>query len=223
MDYHFNFAVIWRNWDVLLKGLGLGLYLALAALFIGAIIGLIAAFWSLSPRAWLRIPARVYVSVIRNTPLLVLIFITYFGLPQWGFRLPRTEAMIFTLAIYAGAYLCEAFRSGLVAIPKGLREAGLAVGMTELQIQSSIIVPVMLRNVLPVLSNNFIGLFKDTALAAAIAVPELTFQARKINTETFRVMESWLVASALYIIACYLIAALLRLVERRLAIPGTRQ
>lgn len=223
MSYHFNFAVIWRNWDVLLKGLGLGLYLALAALFIGALIGLIAAFASLSPRPWLRIPARIYVSIIRNTPLLVLIFITYFGLPQWGFRLGRVEAMIFTLAIYAGAYMCEAFRSGLVAIPRGLREAGLAVGMSELQIQTSIIVPIMLRNVLPVLSNNFISLFKDTALAAAIAVPELTFQARKINTETFRVLESWLVASAMYIIACYVIAAGLRVVERWLAVPGTRQ
>lgn len=222
MNYDFNFAVIWRNWDVLLKGLGLGLYLALAALCIGAVIGLIAAFWTLSPRAWLRIPARIYVSVIRNTPLLVLILIAYFGLPQWGLRLGRMEAMIFTLAIYSGAYLCEVFRGGLIAIPKGLREAGMAIGLTEMQIRFSITLPVMLRNVLPALSNNFIALFKDTALAAAIAVPELTFQARKINTETFRVMESWLVASALYIIACYLIAAILRVAEQRLAVPGAR-
>jgi polar amino acid transport system permease protein len=77
----------------------------------------------------------------------------------------------------------------------------------------------MLRNVLPSLGNNFISLFKDTSLAAAIAVPELTYYARKINVETFRVIETWMVASLMYVAACYLIAAGLRRVERRLAIP----
>ena len=77
----------------------------------------------------------------------------------------------------------------------------------------------MLRNVLPSLSNNFISLFKDTSIAAAIAVPELTFYARQINVNTFRVVETWLVASLMYVAACYLIAFGLRQVERRLAIP----
>jgi polar amino acid transport system permease protein len=77
----------------------------------------------------------------------------------------------------------------------------------------------MVRNVLPSLSNNFISLFKDTSLAAAIAVPELTFYARKINVETFRVIETWMVVSLMYVAACYIIAAILRQVEARLAIP----
>jgi polar amino acid transport system permease protein len=77
----------------------------------------------------------------------------------------------------------------------------------------------MIRNVLPSLSSTFISLFKDTSLAAAIAVPELTFEARKINVETFRVIETWMVTSGLYVVTCSLLAALLRLAERRLSIP----
>jgi polar amino acid transport system permease protein len=100
-----------------------------------------------------------------------------------------------------------------------MREAGLAIGLSEMQIRTSIIVPIMLRNVLPSLSSTFISLFKDTSLAAAIAVPELTFEARKINVETFRVIETWIVASCLYVTTCSLLAAALRQVERRLAVP----
>ena len=99
------------------------------------------------------------------------------------------------------------------------REAGLAIGLSEMQIRTSIIIPLMLRNVLPSLGSTFISLFKDTSLAAAIAVPELTFEARKINVETFRVIETWIVASGLYVATCTLLAALLRMVERRLAVP----
>ena len=86
-------------------------------------------------------------------------------------------------------------------------------------LNTSIVAPLMLRNVLPSLSSTVISLFKDTSLAAAIAVPELTFEARKINVESFRVVETWMITSALYVATCFLIAALLRLVERRLALP----
>ncbi|HAY47540.1 MAG TPA: amino acid ABC transporter permease, partial [Thalassospira sp.] len=99
------------------------------------------------------------------------------------------------------------------------REAGRAIGLTEFKIKTNIIIPVMFRNVLPSLSNNFISLFKDTSLAAAIAVPELTFYARKINVESFRVIETWMVASMIYVVACYVIAWLLRRLEQRLAVP----
>ena len=97
--------------------------------------------------------------------------------------------------------------------------AGLAIGLTEGQTRLWVILPVMLRNALPALSNNFISLFKDTSVAAAITVPELTFYARQINNNTFRVIEVWSVCSLMYVAVCYLIAAGLRVVERRLAIP----
>ena len=209
MNYQLNFAAVWRDFPSLLAGLGLGLELALLSIAIGCVIGLMMAFAMLSKHRALRIFASVYVTVI---------LLIYFALPSLGSRLDKIPSFIITLSLYAGAYLTEVFRAGLLNIPKGLREAGLAIGLGEWRIRAYITVPVMLRNVLPALSNNFISLFKDTSLAAAIAVPELTYYARKINVESYRVIETWLVTTALYVAACYLIAMLLRYLEQRLAI-----
>lgn len=220
MGYTLNFGAVWRDFDLLLSGLALGLGMAIVSILIGCVIGLAAAFAMLSKQGWLRRVAGTYVTVIRNSPPLVLILLAYFALPQvLGMRIGKIEAFIGTLAIYAGAYLTEVFRGALLALPGGLREAGLAIGLTERQAKAYIIVPVMLRNALPALSNNFISLFKDTSLAAAIAVPELTFYARQINVHSFRIVETWLVASLMYVVTCYLIAAGLRRLERRMAIP----
>jgi polar amino acid transport system permease protein len=220
MDYRFNFAVVWRDFDLLISGLGLGLVLALVSIAIGCLIGLLAAFGMLSRNGVIKGGCTVYISVIRNTPILVLILFTYFALPQMGLRFGKIESFVLTLSIYAGAYLTEVFRAGLIALPPGLREAGLAIGLTEFKTKRYIVIPVMLRHVLPSLSNNFISLFKDTSLAAAIAVPELTFYARKINVESFRVIETWMVASLMYVFACSVIAAGLRQIESRLSIPS---
>lgn len=218
MNYTLNFAPVWQNLDHLLAGLALGLQLALVGIAIGCLIGLATAFALLSPARALRWLAAGYVTLVRNTPILVLILLLYFALPSIGIRLDKLSSFLITLALYAGAYLAEVFRGGLMAIPKGQREAGLAIGLREWQIKAYVIIPVMLRNVLPSLSNSFISLFKDTSLAAAIAVPELTYQARKINLESYRVIETWLVTSALYILTCYVIALLLRQLERRLSL-----
>jgi glutamine transport system permease protein len=219
MGYTLNFSAVWRSFDQLLWGLALSLGLAFVAIAIGCVLGLITAFGLLSKQGALRHPARIYVTVIRNTPILVLVLFTFFALPQLGIRLGKIESFVATLALYSGAYLAEVFRGGLLAVPNGLKEAGLAIGLTQSQIRSSIVMPLMLRNVLPSLSSTLISLFKDTSLAAAIAVPELTFEARKINVETFRVIETWIVASCLYVVTCSVLAALLRKLERRMSIP----
>jgi polar amino acid transport system permease protein len=219
MGYHLNFGAVWRSFDLLLSGLGLGLAMAVASIFVGCWIGLVAAFAMNSNRTTWRRIAGGYVTIVRNIPLLVFVLFIFFVLPRFGIRIDKVESFVLTLSIYAGAYLTEVFRGALLALPRSLREAGLAIGLTEWQTKVWIIVPVMLRNAFPSLSNNFISLFKDTSVAAAIAVPELTFYARQINVNTFRVIETWLVASLMYVAACYLIAAGLRLMERRLAIP----
>ena len=220
MGYTLNFAPVWRSHDLLLSGLALGLGMAVLAILIGCLLGLVAAFAMTSAHALPRRIASTYVTVIRNIPLLFLIIFAYFVVPQTlGIRIDKVHAFIATLTIYAGAYLTEVFRGALLALPKGLREAGLAIGLTERQTRLWVIIPVMLRNALPALSNNFISLFNDTSLAAAIAVPELTFYARQINVNTFRVVETWTVCSLMYVATCYLIAAGLRYAERRLAIP----
>lgn len=219
MGYTLNFAAVWRSFDQLLEGLLLSLGLACISILIGAVIGLLVAFALTAKRGWVQRPAATYVTIIRNLPILVLVLFAYFALPQMGVRMGKIESFVAVLSIYSGAYLAEVFRAGLISIPRGLTEAGLAIGLTPMQIRVSIIVPLMLRNVLPSLSSTVISLFKDTSLAAAIAVPELTFEARKINVETFRVIETWIVASGLYVATCSVLAALMRLVERRLSVP----
>lgn len=220
MDYNFNFAVVWRDFDLLMYGLGVGLMLAIISIAIGCVIGLFNAFGMLSKHRTIRYASSIYVSVFRNTPILVLILFTFFALPQLGIKLGKIESFIFTLAIYSGAYVTEVFRAGLITQSPGLREAALTIGLTETQSRIYVVVPVMFRKVLPALSNNLISLFKDTSLAAAIAVPELTFYARKINVESFRVIETWMIASLLYVVTCYILAEALRMIETRLAIKG---
>ena len=218
MNYSFDFVPIWRNFDTLLYGLGIGLSLAALSILIGVVIGGVVAFGLVSkskPTAWI---AGLYVSVIRNIPILLVIFFMFFALPQLGIRFSKITSFVAALSIYAGANLAEVFRGGLQAIPKGMTEAGMAVGLRPMQIRLSIIIPLMLRSTLPSMGNAFISLFKDTSLAAAIAVPELTYYARKINVESFRIIETWIVTSLLYVAATFTIASLLRLFEARLAI-----
>jgi polar amino acid transport system permease protein len=215
MGYTLNFAVVWADFHNLLWGLGLGLLLAICAVAIGSAIGLVAAFAAIGPSRAARIVVRLYVSVMRNLPILVIVLVAYFGLPQIGVRLDKFESFVGSLALYSGAYLTEVFRAGLMGVPPGVVEAARAIGLTRVQTSLSVVVPIMLRNVLPALGSTFIGLFKDTSLAAAIAVPELTYQARKINVESFRVVETWSVTSALYVGTCLIIAAALRRLERR--------
>lgn len=216
MTYTFNFGVVWANAGELLGGLALGLALAFSSIVIGALIGLLAAFAALSSSAALRRGVAVYVTLIRNTPLLVIVLIVYFALPDLGLRLGKVESFVASLALYAGAYLAEVFRASLVGVPSGLIDAGLAIGLTRFQVARLVRFPIMLRNALPALGSTFIALFKDTSIAAAIAVPELTFQARRINVDTFRVVEAWMAASVLYVATSLVIAAGLRRLERRL-------
>jgi len=215
MGYTLNFDVVWKNLDRLFFGLALGLGLAVVAIAIGAVVGVLFAFASTSRQGLLRAVVSGYVTLIRNTPILVIVLIVYFGLPQVGIRLGKIESFIFSLAIYAAAYLTEVFRAGLLSVPSGVVDAGRAIGLKARHIALLVIFPIMLRNSLPALGSTFISLFKDTSLAAAIAIPELTFEARKINVETFRVIEAWLSATVLYVATCSLMAAGLRHLERR--------
>jgi His/Glu/Gln/Arg/opine family amino acid ABC transporter permease subunit len=215
MGYSLHFGVVWASFDKLLWGLALGLGLALAAVSIGAVIGLVAGFASVGRSAFWRRVAGLYVTIFRNLPILVIVLVVYFALPQYGIRLDKQQSFVASLSVYAGAYLTEVFRAGLLAVPKGVIEAGRAIGLTRLQTNIHVIAPIMFRNALPALGTTFISLFKDSSIAAAIAIPELTFQARKINVESFRVIETWTVASLLYISTCLAIAALLRMLERR--------
>jgi His/Glu/Gln/Arg/opine family amino acid ABC transporter permease subunit len=222
-----NWDVIWRHRDEFLWGLALGLKLALIGLAIACVIGLIVAFSRTSRHRWISRLAAAYIEFIRNIPLLLILFFLYFGLPMWAYSaLPRDVAdllvmdgentTIVGLAIYGGAYLAEVFRAGILSVSRSFVEAGRSLGLSGVQIVRYVTLPIMFRTVLPSLSNTFISLFKDTSLAMAIAVPELTFVTRKVVTDTFQYIQAWTTAGVLYLVTTYAIAALLRFLERRI-------
>ena len=219
MDYYIDYSVVWRSMSSLVYGLGIDIYMTLASVALGSLIGLVVAFALVSERKIFRVLSSTYVAIIRNVPLLIIVLFIYFGLPDVGFVFSEIPSFIFALTVYAGAYVAEVFRGGILAIPKGVGEAGMAIGMSNLQIIVFIKIPILVRSTMPALSNTYISLFKDASVAAIISVPELTFQVRKLNLETFRTIEAWSTASVFYVVACFIIAFLLRRVERRVAIP----
>ena len=219
MQYHLNYNFIWKYSDRLAWGLLLSLELAAIGILIGSVIGLALALVSHGASRPVRFLVGAYVEFIRNVPLLLLVYLVFYGIPSvGGFAYDATTSFTMTLAIYAGAYLVEVFRAGLDAVPKGLLDAGRAIGLTPWQRAWYVRVPTMFRIVLPSLGNTFISLFKDTSLATVLAVPELMYGANWINTNTFRMVEVWTVVAPIYLVTGFVLLGGLRLVERHFAI-----
>jgi polar amino acid transport system permease protein len=219
MLYHLNFNLIWRHFDKLGWGLVLSLELAGVSIAIGVVIGLALALvfeWGGRP---VRGLVSLYVEFIRNIPLILLVYLVFYGIPTVvDLRYNATTSFVVTLSVYAGAYLVEIFRAGLAAIPRGLTDAGKAIGLTPLQRLLYVRLPTMFRIVLPALSNTFVSLFKDTSVASVLAVPELTYGAQWINFNTFRIVEVYAIVTPMYLVTGYGILAALRLLERRFAV-----
>ncbi len=219
MNYDLNFTLIWRHFDRLSGGLLLSLELAVVSIAIGVVIGLALALVHVSGGRLARLLVGVYVEVIRNIPLLLLVYLVFYGVPTVvDIYYDAATSFVVTLSLYSGAYLVEVFRSGLAAIPRGLTDAGKAIGLTPFQRLVQVRLPLMFRIVLPALSNTFVSLFKDTSIASVLAVPELTYGAQWINFNTFRIVEVYAIVTPMYLVTGWLILWLLRRVERRFAI-----
>ncbi|HYC13237.1 MAG TPA: amino acid ABC transporter permease [Stellaceae bacterium] len=219
MGYHYNYGLIWRHFDKLSSGLLLSLELALVSIGIGVVIGLCLALVHTGGNRFARVGVAAYVEFVRNVPLLLLVYLVFYGIPNiGGFAYDATTSFIMTLSAYAGAQLVEVFRAGLAAVPQGLLDAGKAIGLTPVQRAIYVRFPIMFRIVLPALSNAFVSLFKDTSLAAVIAVPELTYGAQWINFNTFRIVEVYSVVAPMYLVTGYGILFVLRRFERRFAL-----
>ncbi len=219
MDYHFNFSYIWRHFDRLWEGLILSLELAFVSILIGMAIGLALALVYTGGSRVARALVAAYVEFVRNVPLLLLVYLVFYGLPTvGGFSYGPTTSFIITLSLYSGAYLVEIFRAGLDAVPKGLIDAGKAIGLTPWQRLVHIRLPTMFRIVLPSLSNTYISLFKDTSVASVIAVPELTYGAQWINFNTFRIIEVYAVVAPMYLVTGYAILLSLQQLEKRFVV-----
>ena len=218
-NYHFNFAIVWRHADKLFQGLLLSLELTVVSIAIGMAIGVVLALARIDGPKWLGGLVSAYVEFIRNVPLLLLVYIVFYGLPSAvDLQYDATTSFIVTLSIYAGAYFVEVMRAGLEAVPRGLIEAGKSIGLTPFNVLWHVRLTTAMRIALPSLSNTYVSLFKDTSIASAIAVPELAYGMRWIETQTFRTVEVYLLATPIYLVASYAILLALRYVERRYAI-----
>lgn len=219
MKYHLTYDFIWGHFDRLGWGLVLSLELAFISILIGMAIGLSLALAYTGGRRSIRSIVAGYVEFIRNVPLLLLVYLVFYGVPSvGGFAYDATTSFVITLAVYAGATMVEVFRAGLAAVPGGLVDAGKAIGLTGWQRMLWVRLPTMVRIVLPSLSNAYVSLFKDTSLASVIAVPELTYGAQWINTNSFRVIEVWSVTAPMYLVTGYGLLFLLQRLERRFAV-----
>jgi polar amino acid transport system permease protein len=219
MTYDLNYNFVWLYFDKFYWGLLLGIELAFVSILIGAAIALPLALIHLDGPAWLRRLITAYVEFIRNQPLLLLVYLVFYGVPSvGGFKYDPTTSFIVTLSVYSSAYLVEIFRSGLDAVPRGLQDAGKAIGLSPLQRLVHVRLPTMLRVTLPALGNQTVSLFKDTSVAFVIAVPELTYAAKWLSTNKFRIIEAYSIAAPMYLIAGYAIFALFRLLERKVSV-----
>jgi len=196
----------------LLKGAWWTVVLSLGGMFFGLLLGFglallrLYAFW---PLQWL---ARVYVSFFRGTPLLVQLFMIYYGLPHLGIQLDPLPAALIGFSLNMAAYTAEILRAAIASIDRGQWEAAASIGMGRAQTLYRAILPQAARTALPPLGNSFISLVKDTALAATIQVPELFRQAQLITARTFEIFTMYLAAALIY----WLLASVLAYFQGRL-------
>ncbi|MGX1124193.1 cystine ABC transporter permease [Pseudomonas sp. HLS-6 TE3448] len=199
----------------LLKGAYFTVGLSLGGMFFGLLLGFGLALMRLSSLKVLSWSARVYVSFFRGTPLLVQLFVIYYGLPQLGLELDPLPAALIGLSLNMAAYACEILRAAISSIDRGQWEAAASIGMTRSQAMRRAILPQAARTALPPLGNSFISLVKDTALAATIQVPELFRQAQLITARTFEVFTLYLAAALIYWVLSSLLAHLQHRLEAR--------
>lgn len=181
--------------------------------------GLVAALLRLSHSTLGRLLARLYVELIRNTPLLVQIFFIYFVLgPVLG--ITRFSSAVLALSLFEGAYAAEIFRAGIVSIPRGQWEAARSLGLGTFICYRTVILPQAVRHVLPPLTSQAISLVKDSALVSTIAIYDLTMQGQAIIAETFLTFEVWFTVAAIYLIITLVLSILINIMENRLRVTS---
>ncbi len=202
----------------LLRGLWVTLKITGVSLLLATAMGLTAAFLRLSGSILCKVVARIYVEVIRNTPLLVQIFFIYFVLAP-VFRMDRFTSAVLALSLFEGAYASEIFRAGILSIPAGQWESAFSLGMGLPSTYRHVILPQAVRRVLPPLTSQAISLVKDSALVSTIAIYDLTMEAQAIISETYLTFELWLTVAAVYLAVTLTLSAVVHVLQRRLG-PG---
>ncbi|WP_139492434.1 amino acid ABC transporter permease [Brevibacillus dissolubilis] len=212
-----QFEIVQSSFLPLLKGaLVFSLSLTAITFVIGLVLAVITALARLSNVPLLSGIARAYVSIIRGTPLLVQLFIIFFGLPSIGITLDPYPSAIIGFSLNVGAYASEIVRAAILSIPKGQWEAGYSIGMSYPQALRRIILPQAARVSVPPLANSFISLVKDTSLAAVILVPEMFRKAQQIAATTYEPLLVYVEAALIYWAICLVLSFIQDWLENRL-------
>lgn len=208
---------------ILIPGLTMTLPLTAISFAIGLMIAVVTALVQFANIQGLKQLARFYVWVIRGTPLLVQLFVVFYGLPNVGILIDPFPAAVLVFSINQGAYCSETIRAALESVPAGHMEAGQCVGMSYLQIIRRIILPQAMRTAFPPLSNSLIGLVKDTSLAANITVVEMFMATQRIVARTFESLALYIEVGIIYLLFCTVLTKLQRIGEKKLDFYGGKR
>jgi His/Glu/Gln/Arg/opine family amino acid ABC transporter permease subunit len=213
--YSLHFEAVIPYIPLLLRGLGVTLYVSAAAMIVGIVLGLFLAFARLSAIVVITLPVRVVVDFIRGVPLLVLLIFIYYGVSLFlGLNIPAIVAAIAGLGIFYAAYMSEIFRAGILAVDKGQIEAAMSLGMGRIRVFQRVTLPHAFRTVLPPITNSFISLLKDSSLVSVLAISELTRGGQEVVVATFRAFEAYTVVALIYYALTSVLSVLSSVVER---------
>lgn len=212
----FEWSVVWSSLPRLLDGAWMTIWLTVATMALAIPGGLALALMRLSPLRLISVPATAFVEFFRATPLILQIYWVYYVLPAYfDVQLSQLATAITGLACNISAFNSETFRAGIVSIRTGQWNAGLALGMSRLQVFVRIVLPQAVMRVLPALASTWVSLFKDTSLVSVISVPELSYTALTIRAETYRILEVLTALAAIYWLMGYPQAKLVDWIHRR--------
>ena len=204
---------------ILLQGLGVTLQIVAASMLLALLIGLATALLRLSSSRVAVLLARIYLESIRNTPLLIQIFVMYFVVAP-VFDISRFASAVLALSLFEGAYASEIIRSGIVSVARGQWEASYSLGLSLRDTYRDVVLPQALRRVIPPLTSQAISLVKDSALVSTIAIYDLTMQGQVIVAETFLTFETWLTVAAIYLLVTVSLSVVVKKLEERFVVPG---
>lgn len=219
---------MWQCLPEIMKGIPYALLIAVVALIFGSILGLVTALIRIFKLPVLKQISAIYIAIIRGTPLMVQILVTYYGIPQllewvnykWGTNvsinsIPAIYFMFFCFSLYTGSYMSEMFRSCIQAVDPGQLEACYSVGMTTNQGLIRVVLPQAFSTALPNIGNQFIGLIKDASLAFAVAIPEILGRAKIVAGRSSKFLEAYIVAAIIYFVICTICQFALDYIEKR--------
>jgi len=216
MHYHWDLAMVLADTDRWWHGIGITLLYSVATVAGGILIGVFCGLALLGQKRWITLPLEGYVEIFRCTPLLIQIVWFYYALPiLLNFSLPAWAAAGLGLTLYMGAFCTEIFRAGVMSIGRGQWQAGRALGMTYAQLMRRIVLPQAVRRMVLPLVNQSITQLKNTALLYVVAVPDLMYTSSIITAETYRPLEVYTTAAAIYFILLYPLTLFTKRLETR--------